>query len=160
LRNKGWFQNEHDFALLLALDGSALFKRNSVQAWPIWGLVANLEPKERHASCLLITHYLPLIRYKEHNILLLAIWVGTGHPEMQRYLLPLMRQLHVLETVGVRISGTTIIIRTVVLTIVLDLKAKVNTQNNDITVTNLLHNTGAIAGIRGSMWHIWLLTVS
>jgi hypothetical protein len=50
LRNKSWFQNDHNFALVLALDGSALFKRNSVQAWPIWGLVANLEPKERHAS--------------------------------------------------------------------------------------------------------------
>jgi hypothetical protein len=59
LRNKGWFQMDHDFALILALDGSALFKRNSVQAWPIWGLVANLEPSERYVYCVMQLHCLP-----------------------------------------------------------------------------------------------------
>jgi hypothetical protein len=78
---------------------------------------------------------------------------------MQRYLLPLMRQLHVLETVGVRISGTTITIRTVVLTIVLDLKAKVNIQQIACTTSYLHHSTGAITGIRGSVWNIWLFPV-
>jgi hypothetical protein len=74
---------------------------------------------------------------------------------MQRYLLPLMRQLHVLETVGVRISGTTIVIRTVVLTIVLDLKAKVTIYTNN-TIKNLHQYAGAFAGIRGSVWHFWV----
>lgn len=48
LYEQGWFRSNSDIGLILALDGGALFKRNGVQVWPVWGLVANLEPKERY----------------------------------------------------------------------------------------------------------------
>lgn len=51
LKQQGWFETDSsDMGLILALDGGCLFKRNGVQAWPVWGLLANLEPKERYVQ--------------------------------------------------------------------------------------------------------------
>ena len=52
LRKKGWFSqnkqtNHEDFGIILGTDGGLLFKRTGIQAWPIWGIIANLLPEER-----------------------------------------------------------------------------------------------------------------
>lgn len=38
------------------------------------------------------------LRFKEHNLLMMALWVGSGHPNMNRFLTPLVNQLRVLES--------------------------------------------------------------
>lgn len=50
LRNEGWFVDggeTTDVGVAIGLDGVALFNRNSVQAWPVWGVICNLPPHER-----------------------------------------------------------------------------------------------------------------
>lgn len=51
LSDKGWFKvGSNDFGIVAALDGTALFNRNYVQIWPVWGSLVNYSPAERWVS--------------------------------------------------------------------------------------------------------------
>jgi len=63
------------------------------------------------------------VRCKEYHMLLLGLWVGIGHPNMQKYLAPLVEQLQILEAGGCSVRnevGQLINIRAVLVTMVLD----------------------------------------
>lgn len=48
LVDKGWFQEgSQDIGLVMSTDGGVLFKRTSINVWPIWAVIANLPPKLR-----------------------------------------------------------------------------------------------------------------
>ena len=62
LKEKGWFlEGSSDLGLIIALDRACLFKHNGVQAWPVWGIIANLEPKERLMGILINNNKLTYI---------------------------------------------------------------------------------------------------
>lgn len=48
MEKRGWFKTAQDIGLILSTDGGALFKSSKVEAWPVWGVVANLPPSERY----------------------------------------------------------------------------------------------------------------
>ena len=53
LRQCRWFASGDDFGLVMGTDGGVLFKCTGIQAWSIWGFIANLSPQERLSKCLL-----------------------------------------------------------------------------------------------------------
>jgi hypothetical protein len=70
-------------------------------------------------------------RFKEPNIMLIGLWVGSGHPNMRKFLQPAVQQLCALEK-GVQIHNEhkqLKITRMVILAMVLDLMGKVFTHN-------------------------------
>lgn len=61
-------------------------------------------------------------------MMLLSLWVGKGHPEMNNFLWPLVRQLKIAESTGYRIFNelnVVIQVRVVVILFTADLRAKV-----------------------------------
>jgi hypothetical protein len=126
LQTEGWFApGSLDIGLVAALDSVALFKRSNVQAWPLWGAIANLSPAERY----LVFISLPNnnhTRFKEHNLILLGLWVGTNHPNMHQFLTPITKQLAALEKgTTIHISAENLLLQVILLVFVLDLAAKV-----------------------------------
>lgn len=47
MKQKGWFKTAGDVAMILSTDGGSMFKSSGVEAWPVWGVLTNLEPAIR-----------------------------------------------------------------------------------------------------------------
>lgn len=89
------------------------------------GLLSTYPPlkgKHQHSTAEIIKY-----RYKECNILLLGLWVGPSHPNVHRYLEPLVDQLSELEEgIITKYKDHEERLRCVLLTFVADLPAKVS----------------------------------
>lgn len=131
LRNQGWFgRDSDDIGLVLSTDGGVLFKRTSINAWPVWGVIANLPPEVRLVCNTTAQQRPPLTkcRFKEEHMILIGLWVGRVKPPMNAFLRPLAMQLRQLEK-GVRLHDSTreFNARVCALTFTMDLKSKVLT---------------------------------
>lgn len=50
LQQRGWFQSAGDIGIVCSTDGGALFKSSGVSAWPVWAVIANLDPSVRYVT--------------------------------------------------------------------------------------------------------------
>ena len=111
----GSLTTPESLGLILFTDGVPLWKSSS-RLWPIYLAVANLSPN---------------MRMRKDNLLLSAVWVGEGKPNMEQFLRPTVPTLNELEQDGVVVktaSGVKII-RASLLCAVFDLVAKTPALN-------------------------------
>ena len=102
--------------LILFTDGVPLWKSSSRSLWPIYLVVSNLPPN---------------MRMRKDNLLLSAVWVGEGKPNMKKFLQPTIAMLKELEQDGVVVNTTSGVktIRASLLCAVFDLVAKAPALN-------------------------------
>lgn len=107
-KEHGLFENAFDIALGINIDGGVAFAATGIQLWPIFLAINNLPADER---------------FKEENMLMNCLWIGSGTPNMEVYLLPFVRDLQQVYHKPVQINGNSV--RAVLLYLTADLKAKV-----------------------------------
>ena len=83
LVQKGYFQDDHDIALLGSVDGYQIFKQKCDDCWVILFINANLPP-EQHV--------------KKNNLLVTSIIPGPNAPKnFNSFMTPIIEELHILE---------------------------------------------------------------
>jgi len=112
LIQKGCFLDypEH-LALSLSTDGVPVFKSSGATLWPVYLTIENLPPR---------------IRFKNENTITCGLWFGPKKPAMNLLLLPVVKMLRSLYTIGISMAVPSGIktIRAKLLNGVFDLVAK------------------------------------
>jgi hypothetical protein len=139
--------NKHEEEILLSLslntDGASIFQSNNTSIWPIQLYQNNLRPG---------------VRFKNDNILVVGLHVGTSPPDMDAYFYPFITELLALEKEKIKLSrdGFNYTFKTVVTHCIVDLQAKPKLQciklyNSKCACTYCLHEGKSVMNkIKGS----------
>ncbi|KAH3784411.1 uncharacterized protein LOC127841683 [Dreissena polymorpha] len=96
--------------LTMNTDGIPLYNSSSVSLWPVLFTINNLPPNERFLT---------------QNLLIWGLWQGSGKPCFKTYLNPLVEELNILSTQGIKLNDVSMKVTLTCITMDLQAKAQV-----------------------------------